>query len=111
VEKRSEIRIHRGAQILVQITDCAQDTGLVGALYECSSLDLSLSGVKIKSSDEIPSGSRLDIWLDLKPEPRKYHLMGDVCWTKRMAQHGDVYNLGIHLRNSCATDIEEWQKI
>jgi len=111
VEQRAEIRTPKSAQVLVQITECDQNANLVGTIHECTALDLSLSGIKIESTVEIPFGSRLDIWLNLEPEPFKFFLLGRVNWTNQMSRQGDAYHLGIHLHDGIATDIENWRKI
>jgi len=99
-ERRTDIRTYRSAQVLVKVLECIQDTNLVGSTFKCTALNSSLSGIKIESSEEIPSGSRLDMWLYAESESDKLNLKGSVLWINQMSKNNDVYHLGLHIHAS-----------
>ncbi len=108
-EKRSEIRKPSSERLFVQIVSCPDDPELVGTTVSCATLDVSVSGLKVKSYEFIPVGCQLDLWIDISTRHGKFFLTCDVRWTQQVDEEGDLYHFGVALHDAGATDIDDWR--
>lgn len=106
-ERRDEDRMPCQSRLFVQIT-ASEETDLVGTTFSCHTQDVSTGGLCITSEAYIPSGAKLDLWVENSTRPGKYFLTSDVRWVE--ALEGERYMLGLELRESPTTDIDLWRE-
>ena len=106
--QRSEKRVTRSDRLFVQVTQ-AEDQNLVGKTTACKILDSSANGIRFLTSEPIPAGCLMDLWVDDSSRPGKFFLSGDVRWSEPVGSVSTM--VGIRLQEGLTTDIDQWQKI
>ena len=106
--RRIEDRLQSRERLFIQITG-GMDQRLVGKTMSCKAVDISASGMKIQTPQNIPAGSRIDLWVDIPTRQGKFFLSSDVRWSTT-AEDGH-YQLGAMFRETATTDIDEWRQI
>ncbi len=107
-EQRAEPRDHSGERLFVQITQ-AGDKDLVGSTLSCKTVYSSANGIKFLTTEFIPVGSLVDLWVDEQARPGKFFLSGDVRWTQKVGHTSTI--VGVRLQDGLATDIENWKEV
>ena len=110
-EKRQHKRIAARDRLFVQVVSCNEQPELVGTTLSCKTMDVSAGGIRIDSSDRIPVGTKLDLWVDVQSRPGKFFLSSDVRWVQESRGILPSYHLGVELQDGAATDIAEWRRI
>jgi hypothetical protein len=105
-DKRREFRRESSERLFVQIVT-SEDRDLIGTTISCEAVDISASGLQIRTQVPIPVGCRLDLWVDNRASPGKFFLSSDVRWVAPVVSG---FLAGVELKDSPATDIEEWQR-
>ena len=105
-EHRTESREVAGERLFVQIIQ-AGDPDLVGKTISCQAVDASAKGIKFLTSEFVPVGCLMDLWVDDSTRPGKFFLSGDVRWTQRVGSATTL--VGVRLQEGAATDIADWQ--
>jgi hypothetical protein len=85
---------------------------MVGLTLSCRALNFSLGGLQFISSQSLPPGTLLDLWIDASNRPGKFFLSGEVRWARFRAQEGSGesgWKIGVQLRSSAATDYQLWR--
>jgi len=106
-EQREETREMAGEQLFVQITQ-AGDQNLVGKTISCRAVDASAHGIKFVTTEFIPVGCLLDLWVDDSTRPGKFFLSGDARWTQKVGSASTM--VGVRLQEGLATDIDDWRE-
>ena len=107
-EQRTEPRVTKSDRLFVQITQTA-DKGMIGKTSACKVLDTSAHGFRFITSEHIPAGSLLDLWVDDSSRPGKFFLSGDVRWSRTVGTASTM--VGVRLQEGLATDIADWQEM
>ena len=108
-EKRNVLRKPSDARLFVQVVLSGSNPDLVGTTLSCAAVDLSTRGVHFRTSDHIPVGTLIDLWVDIDNQPGKFFLTGEVCWSE--ATDGDSFAIGCELKEGLATDYDEWEAL
>ena len=106
-EKRREFRRNSNNRLFVQIVN-SDDPDLVGTTISCATIDISASGLRIRTDSLIPASSQLDIWVDNNAGPGKFFLSSEVKWAKIRE---DGFEVGVELHDGAATDIDQWRQL
>jgi hypothetical protein len=105
---RTECRRAAVERLFIQIVDCV-DADKIGTTVSCHSTESSASGLRISTEEQIPAGSRIDLWVNISARPGKFFLSADVRWCGQ--PYNGVYQLGVKLIDGAATDTAAWQAL
>lgn len=81
---------------------------LIGALraIPCLARDISARGLQVQTTQPLPDGERIEIWIKLDDQPGTFLLRGRVRWSR---QEDQQYVLGIALdEDQHDLDMESW---
>ncbi len=109
-DKRHHARMDSDDRLFVQIVLCASNPELVGTTISCHAVNLSMGGIQFRTDVEIPVGTLLDLWVDIRSRPGKFFLAGEVRWVRPDLEHDSGWILGVQLKPGAATDIVEWRE-
>jgi len=111
-DKRMHPRIETEDRLFTQVVLCAADPDLVGTTLSCSAMNMSVGGVQFCTTQALPIGSLLDLWVDIASRPGKFFLAGEVRWTRpgdpETGPEG-IWLVGVQLKSGAATDIMDWR--
>ncbi|MEM9742814.1 MAG: PilZ domain-containing protein [Pseudomonadota bacterium] len=110
-DQRLHPRLESEDRLFTQVVLCADSPDLVGTTLSCSAVNLSVGGIQFRTDTEVPTGSLLDLWVDVSTRPGKFFLAGEVRWC-RAAQDDDGVPycfVGVQLKSGAATDILDWR--
>jgi hypothetical protein len=85
---------------------------MVGLTLACRAVNFSLGGVQFTSTESLPPGTLLDLWIDAANRPGKFFLSGEVRWARYRgvdARGQSAWSIGVQLRASAATDYQLWR--
>jgi len=84
----------------------------VGTTVSCKAINLSVGGIQFRTEAALPSGTLLDLWVDIRSRPGKFFLAGEVRWSRPSNDaEGDDHDwvIGVQLKSGAATDILDWR--
>ncbi len=112
-DKRIHDRLESEDRLFAQVVLSADDPDLVGTTLSCNAVNLSVGGIQFRTSAPVPSGSLLDLWVDVANRPGKFFLAGEVRWSRPSGyktENGDTeWFVGVQLKSGAATDILDWR--
>ena len=108
-DRRQHIRLQREDKLFIQVIAASESPQLVGETLSCTAVDISASGLKITLHDEVPIGSEIDLWVDIRSCAAKYFLNGLVKWCYEADAGDNSYQIGVELLNMPYTDFINWQ--
>ncbi|MBT7333625.1 MAG: PilZ domain-containing protein [Gammaproteobacteria bacterium] len=112
-DQRIHPRLISEDRLFLQILQCKDQPSLTGTTLACTTVDMSMSGLQLKTNQPLPLGSTLEIWIDVAMHPSKFFLTGEVRWTRPTMSHDDkgdeLYFIGIQLKTGTATDLLNWR--
>jgi Tfp pilus assembly protein PilZ len=112
-DKRLHPRLDSDDRLFVQVVLSASDPELVGTTVSCTAINLSVGGIQFRTDTALPSGTLLDLWVDVRSRPGKFFLAGEVRWARPVpnAEDGDgEWVIGVQLKSGAATDILDWRE-
>lgn len=113
-DKRMHPRLQSDDRLFVQVVLSAAEPDLVGTTISCQAVNLSVGGIQFHTDTEIPAGTLLDLWVDIRSRPGKFFLAGEVRWARPAngseQDGGTGWVIGVQLKPGAATDIAEWRE-
>lgn len=112
-DKRMHPRLESDDRLFTQVVLSADDPDLVGTTLSCTAINLSVGGIQFRTNAPVPTGSLLDLWVDVSTRPGKFFLAGEVRWSRPMGNgtHGQQeWYIGVQLKTGAATDIVDWRE-
>jgi len=106
MEHRSEPRIELQVRFFFEVFECREDPDLVGTSIECEAVDFSSHGLQLRTGQEVPTETYLNITIGVGEPFAMYLLRGEVRWVRSPSD--DVYLMGVRIREAEGTDIEKW---
>ena len=110
-DRRRHVRLKRDDKLFVQVLAASESPALVGETLQCSTIDVSASGIKVEVGCEVPILSEIDLWIDVKACAQKYYMNGLVKWCYEVDAEQGVYQIGVQLLDIPFTDYADWRKI
>ena len=107
--RRRHVRLQRDDKLFIQVLAASESPSLVGETLQCSTLDVSESGVRVEISCEVPVLSEIDLWIDVKACAQKYFMHGLVKWCYEADPEKPLFQIGIELLAVPFTDFDDWQ--
>jgi len=112
-DHRSHPRFDSDDRLFTQVVLAADDPELVGLTLSCTAVNMSMGGVQFKTTQPVPIGTLLDLWVDVASRPGKFFLAGEVRWsrpTSEFDENGEeLHFVGVQLKSGAATDFLDWR--
>lgn len=111
-DKRIHPRLQSDDRLFTQVVLSADNPDLVGTTLSCTAVNLSVGGIQFRTDAPVPTGSLLDLWVDVSSRPGKFFLAGEVRWSRPTAvDDADTseWFVGVQLKSGAATDIIDWR--
>ena len=109
-EKRSEFRVQREEQMIIEVMSSSYDESLPGTVVECTTCDISPNGLQVRMSHSVHLGSILDLCIEMKRSSKRFFLTGEVKWV-RENKGEESWQVGFLLFDGVNTDIEAWKAL
>lgn len=112
IDKRLHPRLDSDDRLFAQVVLSAENPSLVGLTLACRAVNFSLGGLQFTSTESLPTGTLLDLWIDASNRPGKFFLSGEVRWARfhGLNSSGESgWSIGVQLRSSAATDYQLWR--
>jgi hypothetical protein len=107
-ERRRHARLCQDDQFYIQVLAASESPDMVGLTMRCSTVDVSPAGIKLDVEQEVPVSSEIDLWIEIRPRPRRFFLRGMVKWCYDADAENHVYQIGVQLLDANSTDYEDW---
>ncbi|MCZ6656653.1 MAG: PilZ domain-containing protein [Gammaproteobacteria bacterium] len=112
-DKRMHARINSDDRLFTQVVLSADEPDLVGTTLSCTAVNLSVGGIQFRTNAPVPTGSLLDLWVDVSSRPGKFFLAGEVRWSRPTGENdvngSEQWFVGVQLKSGAATDIIDWR--
>jgi Tfp pilus assembly protein PilZ len=106
-------RLESDDRLFTQVVLAADEPELVGATLSCTAVNMSLGGIQFKTTQSVPVGTLLDLWVDVSSRPGKFFLAGEVRWSRPTMEQDEngveLHFVGVQLKSGAATDITDWR--
>ena len=76
-DQRLHPRLESDDRLFTQVVLAADEPDLVGATLSCTAVNMSMGGIQFKTTQAVPVGTLLDLWVDVSSRPGKFFLAGD----------------------------------
>ena len=111
-DNRVHARLQSDDRLFTQVVLSAGEPELVGTTLSCTAVNLSVGGIQFRTDSPVPTGSLLDLWVDVSSRPGKFFLAGEVRWSRptdvSTSDDGQWF-VGVQLKAGAATDIVDWR--
>ncbi len=112
-DKRSHPRLESDDRLFSQVVLSADEPDLVGTTLSCTAINMSMGGIQFKTTQAVPVGTLLDLWVDVSSRPGKFFLAGEVRWNRPTSEYDgngtELHFVGVQLKSGAATDILDWR--
>ena len=112
-DKRLHPRLESDDRLFTQVVLAADEPELVGVTLACTAVNMSMGGIQFKTTQPVPVGTLLDLWVDVASRPGKFFLAGEVRWSRPTLEHDEngteLHFVGVQLKSGAATDILDWR--
>lgn len=112
-DKRGHPRLESDDRLFAQVVTAADESDLVGTTLSCTAINMSMGGIQFKTTQAVPVGSLLDLWIDVASRPGKFFLAGEVRWSRPTSEDNqnstELHFVGVQLKSGAATDIIDWR--
>lgn len=105
-DQRSEFRLAGRATVALQLEAPNLDEGDPGKTIFCHTQDLSSSGVRMQTREQVPVGALLPLWVTFEGEQTVYELTGEVVWVE--SRESGYWIVGVQILESDDTSFVEW---
>ena len=106
-ERRRDYRLMQEVSIFLETYSSSPDDNPIGKISLCCSLDISLTGLRMKLDDELPLHAILQMGIQFS-DKRHFHLVGEVRWLKKL---DDGVEVGFEILESEQTDYFAWRAL
>ncbi len=112
-DQRLHPRLESDDRLFTQVVLSSDEPELVGTTLSCTAVNLSVGGTQIRTNAAVPTGSLLDLWVDVSSRPGKFFLAGEVRWNRPTGETNsrgkEEWLIGVQLKSGAATDIVDWR--
>ena len=112
-DQRLHPRLESDDRLFTQVVLSAENPDLVGKTLSCTAVNLSVGGIQFRTNAPVPTGSLLDLWVDVSSRPGKFFLAGEVRWNRPTGETNangkEEFLIGVQLKSGAATDIMDWR--
>ncbi len=112
-DQRLHPRLESDDRLFTQVVLSADEPDMVGTTLSCTAVNLSVGGIQFRTQEPVPTGSLLDLWVDVSNRPGKFFLAGEVRWSRPAGTSKPTgeqeWFIGVQLKSGAATDIVDWR--
>lgn len=108
--RRQHERIEVVQAIFIEVVGKGNRTEADNAIIRCETVDVSVGGLKIFVTEEIATGSQLNLAVPMDDWKENLELVGEAMWS-RPAEGKPGYWVGLELNDSSREDMEKWCKV
>lgn len=112
-ERRRAPRIDHRDQLIIKVISSSSSSIQEGRTFYCAIENASMEGLCIQTSEPIPRGSTLELWIIAKHRQGTLVLSGQVMWCKEVpATAGELpgFSAGIQFNLDPPAAIHEWRE-
>jgi len=109
-DRRKHARIEVVKAIFIEVVRRGTRSEAQNTILRCETVDISIGGLKIYVTQQIPQGSRLNIAVPLEDWKQNLELIGQCVWV-RPAGDGKGFWVGLELHDSDRDSMEKWFKV
>ncbi len=109
-ERRDAHRLLRDETVVVKIIASPENPQLLGITVECSTVDISSTGLRLLVDGQVVSGSHLALEVDMTDSEDCYFLVGEVMWARETEAEG-VYLVGVQLEEGSNFELDRWRQL
>ena len=109
-ERRTAPRLLRDESVVVKILAAPARPELVGTAVECSTVDVSATGLRLLLETPVAAGSQLGLEVDVAEHSGRYFLGGEVMWSRETEAAG-LYLIGVHLLEGNGFETGRWNTL
>lgn len=109
-ERRNAPRLLRDESVVVKILAAPARPELVGTAVECSTVDVSATGLRLLLETPVAAGSQLGLEVDLTENSDRYFLGGEVMWSRETEAAG-IYLIGVQLLEGNGFESGRWNSL
>lgn len=106
-DPRHLVNIHFQIKILFS----SDNPRMLGRKFSCSTIDISKSGIQIKSLQPLAVNSVLDLSIMLDGSTREFLVTGNVKWCKHSTGVSHAVGIQLKSRSGTPTDLDDWKKL
>lgn len=107
-ERRSEPRLSCQERLFVRVVSSCPNVSLEGKTILCSTDDLSAGGLRLRLEEDVPVGTRLQVWIKIADYSGTFLFNGIIRWVR--AQSATVFLAGIQLQEEEGDDVLDWER-
>ncbi|MFT5710681.1 MAG: hypothetical protein ACI8QT_001379 [Halioglobus sp.] len=97
-------------KIFIELLASDIENNQPGEIIQCTTLDVSLSGLRVGINRALEVGAILQVGVDLSEAEDIFYLAGEVKWCCRDDKGETVWLAGFELLNATDTDLEFWRQ-
>ena len=106
-DSRKDSRHNFKEKVFIEILAASSPSMRDQVILECSTEDISLNGLKIKSEHSLLLNSILELNLSFTESNKEFQLIGEVRWSRRIDD--EHYESGFELLNAEHADMTNWE--
>ena len=113
-DKRVHARLESDDRLFTQVVFASDQPELVGTTLSCTAVNMSVGGIQFRTTEPVPVGTLLDLWVDVASRPGKFFLAGEARWSRPTGENDEnddqLHFIGVQLKTGAATDILDWRE-
>lgn len=111
-DRRKDPRFLVDDNFQVKVLFSSDNPKALGRSFDCSTIDVSKSGLQINSHEPFIVNSVLDLSVSVKDSEKEFLLTGNVQWCKP-SNGGIAHRVGIKLKARAGnpTDLDRWKQL
>ena len=106
-DQRGSVRILSEDRIFLQVVECPGDPDREGATLCCDAENYSAGGIQFLADLDLPPGTRVDLWIDVRSRPGKFFLTAEVVWSQTTPRRRTT-RTGARFVANPVTDLSSW---
>jgi len=109
-DRRRHQRIEVVQAIFIEVVARGARSEAENAIFKCETVDISVSGLKVRVPESIAAGSSLNLAVPMDDWKENLELAGRAMWAQPV-ESGEGYWVGLELKDSSRENMEKWFKV
>lgn len=106
-DQRTTVRILSEDRLFLQVVECDEAPERIGTTLCCNAENYSAGGIQFLADLDLPPGTRVDLWIDVRDRPGKFFLTAEVVWS-RTTPSRRTRRVGARFLPSRVSDLGAW---
>jgi hypothetical protein len=108
-QPRQFFRLPIASRVFIEVESPPPGSLGSGKVALCDTLDVSHSGLRVRTSESVTVGAILQIGVELPDETEPFYLVGQVRWRMQDKENPGSWIAGFEVLHSLGSDIEQWE--